>query len=253
MPSNKIETISEVLRKQISEGMFPYGELPTIKTLSSELETTPDTIRTVMEGLEAEAWIYKRPGRAYHVVNRKIRLTTNEETFRDSMRAQGRKVKTENLVAPHVIESSPRLAHLFRVPNGTPIIERVRTDTVDGIVYRYSRKYYLASLLTKEEIEAMTRDTTFNVRTLIDQRDPVVRIEDIIIARTIESPELAIFKTNNRRLPMLEQHRINYSGQRQVLYISNVIMHAAFFEHRIDYAPDQEPKSTEFCQPVISN
>src|SRR5581483_11193409 len=132
--SNHIETISNTLREQILADAFkPYNVLPTRKALAEEFHTTPDTIAKVIAHLQSEGLVTTQSGRTVRVTPPRERITTTEETFREYMKAQGKEVVQENVGKPCVVPMTPEVARAFQVPVGTPVIERVRREIVDGI------------------------------------------------------------------------------------------------------------------------
>jgi len=157
--SQQIERITHQLREDILQGAFkPYNVLPTRRTLADQFETTPDTIAKALRNLEIEGLVVKGKGHSVRVNTPRERITTNEETFRDYMKAQGYTVKVEHLATPGIIPATPQLATLFRVPIGTPLVERARREVVDGIVYRYSRKYYRAEFVSEDVLQKIRQD-----------------------------------------------------------------------------------------------
>jgi DNA-binding GntR family transcriptional regulator len=245
--SQTIEVVTNQLKQDILNGSFrPYNILPTRRALADQFGTTPDTIAKVLKNLEVEGLLSKGKGRSMHVSAPRERVTTNEETFRDYMQAQGRTVKVEHIATPSVIPATPQLATLFRVAPATPLVERARREIVDGIVYRYSRKYYLASLVPTDVLEQIRQDHTFNVRTIIGEQAPIFRIQERLIARTIIDKEEADILQAARGVPVMEQWKINYAENKTVTFISLVVFHAAYFIKTYDYAPGDEPKLSDF-------
>lgn len=247
--SQQIEKITGQLREDIRNGVFyPYNVLPTRRTLADKFITTPDTITKVLKNLEVEGLIMKGKGRTMRVNMPRERITTNEETFRDYMKQQGRVVQVEHLASPDILPAPPDLARLFRVAPGTPLVERARREIVDGVVYRYSKKYYRAELVPSDVLEKIQQDYAYSVKKIIEAQKPLIRIEERIIARAIvEKAEADIFQAATG-LPVLEQWKINYAENKEVTFISRVILNAFYFVKVYDYAPGNEPQSSEFLQ-----
>jgi DNA-binding GntR family transcriptional regulator len=247
--SQQIESITHQLREDILHGAFkPYNVLPTRRALADQFETTPDTMAKVLRNLEIEGLVVKGKGHSVRVNTPRERITTNEETFRDYMKAQGYTVKVEHLATPGVIPATPQLAKLFREPVGTPLVERARREVVDGIVYRYSRKYYQAEFVSEDVLQQIRQDYTFNVRAILEEQKPLARIQERLIARTITDPAEAELLQAAKGVPVLEQWKINYAYDKGVVFVSLVVFNAAYFVKTYDYALGDEPKLSEFSQ-----
>src|SRR5260370_18827870 len=137
--SNQIETISNTIKEQILSGAFkPYNVLPARKALAEQFHTTPDTIAKVITNLQNEGFVSAQSGRTVRVNIPRERITTTDETFRAYMKAQGIDVLVENLATPAIKPMTPELAKAFKMPTGTPIVDRARREIVNGIPYRYS-------------------------------------------------------------------------------------------------------------------
>ncbi|HLQ29150.1 MAG TPA: GntR family transcriptional regulator [Ktedonobacteraceae bacterium] len=247
--SQQIETITQQLREDILQGAFkPYNVLPTRRALADQFGTTPDTVSKTLRNLEVEGLLVKGKGRSVHVNTPRERVTTNDETFRDYMKAQGYTVKVEHLATPGIIPATPQLARLFRVPIGTQLVERARREVVDGIVYRYSRKYYRAKFVSEEMLQKIREDYTFNVRVILEEQQPLARIQERLIARTITDTAEAELLQAAKGLPVMEQWKINYAHDKSVVFIALVVFNAVYFVKTYDYAPGDEPKLSEFSQ-----
>jgi DNA-binding GntR family transcriptional regulator len=243
--SDKISTITDTIRQDIVSGRLrPYSALPNRRALAEEHKTTVDTIAIVLRNLEIEGLIVKGRGSTMKVNTSRERITTNDETFRDVMAKAGHTVKIEHLATPSIIEASPEIAHEFHVPVRTPMIERKRREIVDGVVYRYSRKIYLAELISKEHLEAMQADYTYNIREVIEQQRPLSRIAERILARVITEKDEAEILGTIPGAPVLEHWKINYDEYKRILYISIIVHNAAYFVRQFDYHPSEEPRSS---------
>jgi len=247
--SQQIERITQQLREDILKGAFkPYNVLPTIRALADQFGTTADTISKVLRNLEIEGLLVRGKGRSIRVNVPRERITTNDETFRDYMKAQGYTVTVEHIVTPGVIPATPQLAKLFRLPTNTPLIERARRETADGIVYRYSRKYYRAEFVSEDVLHKMREDYTFNVRAILEEQKPLARIQERIIARIIVDTEEAELLQASKGSPVMEQWKINYAYDKSVVFVSLVVFNAAYFVKTYDYALGDEPRLSEFSR-----
>jgi DNA-binding GntR family transcriptional regulator len=247
--SQQIERITQQLREDILKGSFrPYNVLPTIRVLADQFGTTADTISKVLKNLEIEGLLAKGKGRSIRVNIPRERITTNDETFREYMKAQGYTVIVERIVTPSVIPATPQLAMMFRLPEGTSLVARARREIVDGIVYRYSRKYYRAEFMSEEVLQKIREVYTFNVRSILEEQKPLARIQERIIARTIIDTEEAELLQAAKGSPVMEQWKINYASDKSVVFVSLVVFNAAYFVKTYDYAPGDEPRLSEFSQ-----
>lgn len=242
--SNQVETISYTIKEQILAGAFkPYNVLPTRRALAEQFHTTPDTIAKVIALLQSEGLVFAQSGRTVRVNISRERITTTDETFRDHMKAQGVDVVVEHLGTPGIISMTPELARAFNMPVGTPIIERGRREIVDGIPYRYSKKFYLASLVDEESLRQIQQDKTFNVRDVIKGQRPLARMHEEIIARAVTTKEEMDILNVAKGTPVLQLIRINYADDSSVLWVSQVVFVGAYFVKTYDYKPGEEPIS----------
>ncbi|HZS79108.1 MAG TPA: GntR family transcriptional regulator [Ktedonobacteraceae bacterium] len=240
--SNQVETISNTIREQILAGAFkPYNVLPTRRALAEQFHTTPDTIAKVIALLQSEGLV-SQSGRTVRVNVPRERITT-DETFRDYMKAQGIDVVVEHLGTPGVIPMTPELAKAFNMPVGTPVVERGRREIVNGVPYRYSKKYYLASLVDEESLRQIRQDKAFNVRDVIKGQRPLARMHEELIARAITTKEEMSILNAAKGTPVLQLTRINYADDNSVLWVSQVVFIGAYFVKTYDYKPGEEPIS----------
>lgn len=247
--SQQVEHITQQLREDILRGVFnPYNVLPTIRALADQFGTSADTISKVLRNLEIEGLLAKGKGHSIRVNVPRERITTNIESFRDYMKDQGHTVTIEQIVTPNVIPATLQLANLFRLPVGTLLVERARREIVDGIVYRYSRKYYRAEFVSEDVLQKMRQDYTFNIRTVLEEQKPLARIQERIIARTITDVNEAELLQVAKGSPVMEQWKINYGYDKSVIFVSLVVFNAAYFVKTYDYAPGDEPRLSDFSQ-----
>ncbi len=243
--SNQVETISNTIREQILAGAFkPYNVLPTRRALAEQFHTTPDTIAKVIALLQSEGLV-SQSGRTVRVNVPRERVTTTDETFRDYMKAQGIDVVVEHLGTPGVIPMTPELARAFSMPVGTPVVERGRREMVDGVPYRYSKKYYLASLVDEESLRQIRQDKAFNVRDVIKGQRPLARMHEELIARAVTTNEEMSILNAVKGTPVLQLTRINYADDNSVLWVSQVVFVGAYFVKTYDYKPGEEPISED--------
>ena len=241
--SNQVETISNTIREQIlAEAFKPYNVLPTRRALAEQFHTTPDTVAKVIALLQSEGLV-SQSGRTVRVNAPRERITTTDETFRDYMKAQGIDVVVEHLGTPGVIPMTPELAKAFKMPVGTPVVERGRRELVEGVAYRYSKKYYLASLVDEESFRQIRQDKAFNVRDVIKGQRPLARMHEELIARAVTTKEEMRILNAVKGTPVLQLTRINYADDESVIWVSQVVFIGAYFVKTYDYKPGEEPIS----------
>ena len=239
------ELVTDKLRRDIQSGTFkPSGKLPSRKDLAKHYDIALETLRKVLATLEIEGVITKGKGRSLVVSNQRERVTANAENFRDYMLDQGYTVKVEQLDTPGIIEATPRLAHIFHVEVGTPLVERGRREIVDGVVYRYSKKYYLASLINETDLKRIQLDNTYDVKKVVKNQKSLKRVQERIIARNITTNEEAAILGVSKGIAVLEQWKINYAEDMTITWVSMVVFNGAYFEKIYDYDPGDEPHTT---------
>ena len=239
------ERITIELREKIEAGAYrPKQILPTRRELAQQFNTALDTIAKVIRVLELEGVIVKGKGRALLVAEQRERVTTNDENFRDYMLDKGYTVKVEQLATPGVIEATPKLAKIFNVSPGTLLIERGRREIIDERVYRYSKKYYLASLVPPEELKNIQQDNTYDIKKVLKKQKPLIRVQERLIARNVITKEEAEILQATTGIAVMEQWKINYTEGMLITWVSMVVFNAAYFEKVYDYEPGEEPSST---------
>ncbi len=245
--SEKITTITDQIKKSIENGWLrPYSALPTRRALAEEFNTTVDTIAKVLRDLEIEGFIVKGRGRTMRVSTIRERINSNDERFSDVMKEKGHIVKVEHIKTPGIVKAPLDIAKLARWSTETNVIERVRREIIDGTVYRYSRKVYLADLIPPEHLIAMQQDHAYNVRRELEEQRPLLRIEERIIARAITDKNEAAILGTIKGAPVLEMVKINYDRQKKAVWVSIVVMNAQYFVKQFDYAPGDEQKCSSF-------
>ena len=243
----QIETITERITSDILSGKLgQYSALPTRRAMAEQFGTTVDTIAKVLHNLEVAGLVVKGRGRTMKVNTPRERVTSNSERFVDVMEQKGNQIEVEYLQTPGIVSAGPDLARWFKVSPETKVVERIRREIVNGSVYRYSRKIYLANLVPVDVLEAMQADHTYNVRQIIEAHRPLSRIEERLFARVITSKEEAEILRTVKGAPVLENWKINYDQEKRVAWISIVIHNAIYFEKRYDYSPGDEPKPSDF-------
>ncbi|HEU5382626.1 MAG TPA: GntR family transcriptional regulator [Ktedonobacteraceae bacterium] len=242
--SNRIEEIKDKIKADIKSGKLGPS-LPTRREMRKIFNTTIETIGKVVRDLEIEGVIVSR-GKKLRVNMQRERINSNNERFADLMKAQGHHVIIEHLKTPGVIEAPLDIAKIAGWPIGTKVIERMRREIINGSVYRYSRKVYLAELVPPEHLAAMQADYTYNIRREMEEQRPLSRIVEQLIARVITEKEEAEILGTIKGAPVLEQWKLNYDKERQVTWVSIVVFNAQYFVKQFDYEPGNEPRSTTF-------
>lgn len=239
------EKIAAELKERIESGAYrPKQTLPTRRELAKQFSTALDTIAKVLRILELEGIITKGKGRSLLIAEQRERVTTNDENFRDYMLDKGYTVKVEQLTTPGIIEATPSLAKAFDVPIGTALVERGRREIIDDRVYRYSKKYYLSSMIPQEELEKIKSDNTYDIKKALKKQKPLIRIKERLFARNVTSKEEADILQVTTGTAVMEQWKINYTEGMLITWVSMVVFNAAYFEKVYDYEPGDEPTST---------
>jgi GntR family transcriptional regulator len=152
-----VKVKEEIIRFIKEKKYKPNTLLPTEAEFCKQFGVSRTTIRTALQQLNMEGYIYREQGRGTFVSNHKVKqtLSMTEVKFTEQLISQGRKpqIKVLNL---HVIPADEFQANLFLLNEGDPInkLERIRYADEDPLQYETAYlPWYKTPSLDKEECE----------------------------------------------------------------------------------------------------
>jgi GntR family transcriptional regulator len=122
--------VKDAIIQLINDGEYqPNSQLPTEAEFCEKYGVSRTTVRTALQQLTIEGYVYRKRGSGTFVSGNKVKqiLTTTVEHFSEQIAMQGKKplIKVINL---EVIPADEYLAELLKIDDGEPVnmLERVR-------------------------------------------------------------------------------------------------------------------------------
>lgn len=157
----KIDYASNIIRKQIIEGVYVAGQrLPSERELAEELGVSRTTIRAALLRLQSENFIYIVP-RGGSIVRQLTSKTIigpsfpkalgpelkKAGSFIRAMQKEGKEVVVRFIEPSSIIRMGKYIGKKMNCDPSTEVLRRYRVHLVDRVPYRILDSYYLASLL----------------------------------------------------------------------------------------------------------
>ncbi|MGV3465936.1 MAG: GntR family transcriptional regulator [Heyndrickxia sp.] len=134
--------VKEAIIQLIKNGEYmPNTQLPTEAEFCDKFNVSRTTIRTALQQLTIEGYVYRKQGKGTFVADHKVRqIITNTVTkFAEQLTTQGKRpqIKVLNL---SVIQADPFLEKFFSIQEGDPInkLERIRYADNEPLQYEIS-------------------------------------------------------------------------------------------------------------------
>lgn len=135
--------VKESIVQMIKNGDYqPNTKLPTEAEFCKSFEVSRTTVRTALQQLTVEGYVYRIQGKGTFVSENKVRqtLTSTVENFSDQVMMQGKNPSTK-VLGLTVIEANASLAKRFDLDIGDPINKLVRVRYVDSVPLQYEVAY----------------------------------------------------------------------------------------------------------------
>ncbi|MCP3741895.1 GntR family transcriptional regulator [Rossellomorea sp. BNER] len=176
--------IKEEIIQLIKNGEYkPNMQLPTEAEFCSKFNVSRTTIRTALQQLTLEGYVYRKQGRGTFIAENKVSqtLTSTIDNYNEQLKTQGKKPKIK-VLSLDVIPAESTIEKALHLKTGDPVnkLERIRYS--DDVPLQYEIAYlpwFKTPGLNKEECEKSLYkflETQFNLK----------------IKRTVETIELFI-------------------------------------------------------------
>ncbi|CAM4179901.1 GntR family transcriptional regulator [Lederbergia lenta] len=131
--------VKEEIIKMIKEEQYkPNTILPTEAEFCRLFKVSRTTVRTALQQLTVEGYIYREQGRGTFVADSKIKqtLSNTEVRFREQLMTQGKKASIR-VVSLEVVPGSILHSKIFGINEGDPVnrLERIRYANEDPLQY----------------------------------------------------------------------------------------------------------------------
>ena len=135
--------VKESILTLIKNGEYlPHTKLPTEAAFCQEFGVSRTTVRTALQQLTVEGYVYRVQGRGTFVAENKVKqvLTSTVENFSDQVMMQGKDPSTK-VLSLTVIEADEFLAGLFDLNIGDPVNKLLRVRYVDNVPLQYEAAF----------------------------------------------------------------------------------------------------------------
>ncbi|MFJ7746368.1 GntR family transcriptional regulator [Peribacillus sp. NPDC097295] len=135
--------VKESIVHMIKNGDYqPNTKLPTEAEFCNSYDVSRTTVRTALQQLTMEGYVYRIQGKGTFVSENKVRqtLTSTVENFSDQVMMQGKNPSTK-VFSLTVIEADASLAKRFNLQIGDPVNKLVRVRYVDDVPLQYEVAY----------------------------------------------------------------------------------------------------------------
>ncbi|WP_197034505.1 GntR family transcriptional regulator [Streptobacillus canis] len=131
-------TIYEELKTKILEGnLKPGDKLSSERNLSEEYGVSRNTIRSTLNLLEKEGYIFKVQGKGNFISSQKMNQNLNTfYSFYENIKSAGKTPKSK-IISHKILEANFELSEIFRIPLNSKIIyfERLRFMDNEPIIF----------------------------------------------------------------------------------------------------------------------
>jgi len=135
--------VKESIIQLIKKGEYtPHTQLPTEAEFCDKYGVSRTTIRTALQQLQLEGYVYRKQGKGTFVSGQKVTqvLTSTVKNFTEQLTTQG-KSPTTKVLGLTVIESDAFLSELFNLQKGDPVNRLERIRYADGEPLQYMISY----------------------------------------------------------------------------------------------------------------
>lgn len=131
--------VKQMILKKIKSGVYKSDtKLPTEAEFCDAFKVSRTTVRTALQQLTAEGYVYKQQGSGTYVSGKKVKqkLTSTVENFSEQITLQGKNpsIKVLNL---EVVPVDAFLGEVFDLKTGDPVNKLERIRSVNGEPLQY--------------------------------------------------------------------------------------------------------------------
>lgn len=147
----------EIIRLITEKKYKPNTLLPTEAEFCEKFGVSRTTIRTALQQLSTEGYIYREQGRGTFVSDSKVKqtLSTTDVKFSEQLMTQGKKPLIK-VLSLQVVSADEFLANLFQLKEGDPVnrLERIRYADEEPLQYEIAYlPWFKTPGLDREECE----------------------------------------------------------------------------------------------------
>lgn len=181
--------VKEAIIQLIKSGEYaPNTQLPTEAEFCDKFGVSRTTVRTALQQLTMEGYVYRKQGSGTFVADHKVKqiLTNTVAQFAEQLTTQGKhpKIKVLNLT---VIQADPFLEKFFEIEEGDPVnkLERIRYADDEPLQYEVAYLPWRKTPgLNIEECEKslyrlLENQYQLNIKKAIEHLELVMADEDI--------------------------------------------------------------------------
>jgi len=131
--------VKEAIIQLIKSGEYtPHTQLPTEAEFCEKFSVSRTTVRTALQQLTLEGYVYRKQGKGTFVSGQKVRqvLTNTVSNFAEQLTTQGKSPNIK-VVGLTVIQSDEFLEEIFSLQKGDPVnmLERIRYADNEPLQY----------------------------------------------------------------------------------------------------------------------
>ncbi|MGM0837575.1 MAG: GntR family transcriptional regulator [Bacillota bacterium] len=135
--------VKEMILKLIQSGEYmPDTKLPTEAEFCEKFGVSRTTVRTSLQQLALEGYVYKQQGSGTFVAGKKVKqkLTSTVENFSEQVAMQGKNPSIK-VVSLDVVQADSSLEEIFELEKGDPVNKLVRIREVNEEPLQYEVAY----------------------------------------------------------------------------------------------------------------
>lgn len=238
-PDTKVDSIHIAFRQSILDGDYgKAGRIPSLRLLSSQFNTSHETMNKVVQRLQAEGLLMSL-GRAGVFVNfPRKHIPGITPRFDAYLEQQGLTPEETNIEEPSIVPATEEVASVFDIEEGSSVVQRYRRQGTSTEHYRLAKNLYPVELAGGEILEKMQQNVHFDVLAAIQDvhQKAIKRVHEDVFGRLPTLQEQGLLQIV-RNTPVFEILRTSYASDddETVIMYSRIIAVASYFVLSYDY------------------